>query len=151
MLVSPIILENSSIFTLGNGFVRMSAGIRSIRVNVGDIIPCSTLLHNQNSLRLSCFIRPLCSGFLATWIVDWLSICRLDDVLFLKPISDNKFCIQQISFPASTAAEYSASVDDSAMIPCNLEDQLTAPVPIFRMYPPVDRPLSLHPPWSASE
>src|SRR5882724_8628473 len=67
---------------------------------------------------------------LVTWIVDWLSICKLDGALFLQSISDNKFHIQQISFPASTAAEYSASVDDSATIPCNLEDQLTAPVPI---------------------
>src|SRR5882672_4031625 len=84
-------------------------------------------------------------------MVDWLSMCRVEGLSLLNPNLDNRFLIQQISFPASTAAEYLASVDDSATIFCSLDDQLTAPVPILMMYPPVDRPLSLHPPWLASE
>src|SRR5882724_3779499 len=78
-------------------------------------------------------------------------MCRLEGSSLLKPNSDNRFLIQQISFLASTAAEYSASVDDSVMIFCSLDDQLTALVPILMMYPPVDHLLSFHLPWSASE
>src|ERR1700733_10105629 len=58
--------------------------------------------------------------------------------------------IQHISFPAATAATYSASIVDNVTIGCSLLDQQTAPDPIFTKYPVVDFPLSLLPPWSAS-
>src|SRR5882724_1514708 len=98
----------------------------------------STASCNQKNFRYSCFMQLWCSGFLATCITDWLSICRVDGSFFLIPISDMKFHIQWISFPASMVAKYSASVYDSVIIPHSFEDQDTSPVPSLTRYPPVD-------------
>src|ERR1700720_271954 len=96
-------------------------------------------------------MQPWCSGFFATFMADWLSTLNLDGKLGLYPNSLRMLCIHIISFPASTAAMYSASVVDKATIGCNLLLQLTAPVPTLIKYPLVDLPDCLHPPKSASE
>src|SRR5258708_17589370 len=66
------------------------------------------------------------------------------------PSSFNRFCIQQISMPAAPAARYSASFVDLVTTGCSLLRQHTTPVPSFTIYPDVDFPQSLSPPWSAS-
>ena len=88
-------------------------------------------------------------GALGSWLPVWLIGCRCEGStvhFFLNPISDSKFHIQQISLPASVAEKYSALVEDKAMIPWSLDNQLMALVPTFTMYLPLDHPLSLHPP-----
>ena len=77
VLVSHII-EKSSILTLSNAFVRMSVGICPVHMNVGCISFHSMLSHGQNSLRLSCFILPWCSVFLA---LVWLTDCWYGDLM----------------------------------------------------------------------
>src|SRR5882724_8410667 len=98
----------------------------------------STASHNQKNFGSSCFMQLWWLGFLATCIADCLLICKVDGSFFLIPISDMRFHIQWISFPALMVAKYSASVYDSVIIPHSFEDQDTSPVPSLTRYPPVD-------------
>src|SRR5882724_4122697 len=115
------------------------------------MILCSTASCNQKKFRSICFRGLWCSGFLATCITDWLYICKVDGSFCLIPIFDMRLHTQWISFPASTMAKYSASVNDSMIIPCSFEDQDIAPVSILMRYLLVDLLLLLHSLWSALE
>jgi len=90
------------------------------------------------------------SGFLDTVIALWLFILRVEDCSTPYPNSERMFLIHAISFPASTAAMYSASVVERAIV-CNLLYHPTAPPAIIVTYPAVERPVSTQSLWEASE
>ena len=136
--------------SLGNTFVRMSAGICSICMNVGCISFHSTLSHSQNSLRSSCFILPWCSGF---WPLVWLTDCQYGDLMvswFWIPFL--------IEYFTSSRSLHWLPWQQSIWLQCRIVQwSLVIGWPAYStssylmMYLPVDHPLSLHPPWSASE
>ena len=67
-----------------------------------------------------------------------LSMRRCDGDVRLEPNSVRRFHIQMISFPASTAAMYSASVIDKETTDWRQLLQMTAPPPMIIAYPLVE-------------
>ena len=91
-----------------------------------------------------CFDFEWKTKFLARKIALWLSLCRMLISCFL-PNSSKKPCSQIISFPASVAAIYSASVVDKLTIFCRFEAPDIAVPPRVKTNPVVLFLLSISP------
>ena len=81
--------------------------------------------------------------FLARKIALWLSLCRMPISCFL-PNSSKKPCSQIISFPASVAVTYSASIIDKVTMFCRFEAHDIAVPPRVKTNPVVLFLLSNH-------
>ena len=146
LFIIPRSLQQSLVLFLPRALVRMSAGMSVVGTWDTAIAPSETASLSQKNRRSRCFMRPWCSGFLATDTADILSMCRVEGVGKLYPNSQRRLRNQMICCPAVTAATNSASVVDSVTKPCSLLDQAIGPVPTFTTQPVVDLPLSGLPP-----
>ena len=98
-----------------------------------------------------CFVRSWNFGFLAKFIVEVLSTMSGVDCTCFTYKSSIIFLRHTISFVASAAATYSASIVESAGTYCLHDLQETAPDPRLIAYPEVDTEISLYPSKSESE
>src|ERR1700728_3884390 len=98
-----------------------------------------------------CFVRSWNFGFLANFIAEVLSIMSGVDCTCFTCKSSRIFLSHTISFVASTATTYYASVVESAVTDCLRDLQEIAPDPRVIAYLQVDTPVSLSPSKSESE
>ena len=98
-----------------------------------------------------CLVRSWNFGFLANFIADVLSIMSGVDCICFTCKSSRIFLSHTISFVASAAATYSASVVESAGTDCLCDLQETTHDPRLIAYPEVDTPIYLSPSMSKSQ
>lgn len=75
---SPIDVRQRATCCTSNALVRMSAGMFSVPTNSGARSPALTWSLSQKKRKSRCFMRPWCSGFLATEMALWLSMLSTD-------------------------------------------------------------------------
>src|SRR3979490_15557 len=96
----PISFLHLSTLTRSSGLVSRSAAMSVVGMKRGLSVPPATSSRSQKKRKSRCFIRPWCSGFLATEIADWLSIRRIEGESNLYPSSPRNCRNQTTSFPA---------------------------------------------------
>ena len=79
----------------------------------------------------TCLVLEWNTGFLASFIADWLSMHNVVGVSWVTPRSYKILRNQTISHAASQAEMYSASAEEFATIACFLQLHDTAAEPIF--------------------
>src|SRR5712692_2820169 len=98
-----------------------------------------------------CLVRLWNLGFLASLIAEVLSTSNGVDFSYFSCKYSSIFLSHTISFVASAAATYSASVVESARTNCLCDLHETAADPRLIVYPEVDTPVSLSPSKYESE